>query len=169
MAIPVAVAIALGSNLGDREAHLAFARARLQTILLKVHCSSVHQTAPVPPAPPQRHFLNAALTGETLLSPEDLLHALLSIEKARGRDRPFPGADRTLDLDLILFGAETISEPGLGVPHPRFRERGFVLRPLVEIAPDWLDPVTGLTVAQLWERLQRAEVASDVSASPDKR
>ena len=169
MAAPVAVALAVGSNLGDREAHLAFARSSLQEVLRKIQSSSIHQTAAVGTPDPQPDFLNGAITGETLLEPQDLIEVILSIEHARGRERPFPCAARTLDLDLILFGAEIISEVGLTVPHPRFRDRDFVLRPLAEIAPDWLDPVTGLTVAQLLQRLQRAEAASDSSASPERR
>ena len=78
-----------------------------------------------------------------------LLDALLGIESARGRLRPHPNAPRTLDLDLILFGDAVIDEPSLTVPHPRFRERRFVLEPLAEIAPELRDPVTGKTVADL--------------------
>jgi 2-amino-4-hydroxy-6-hydroxymethyldihydropteridine diphosphokinase len=78
-----------------------------------------------------------------------LLDVLLGIEVERGRVRPRLNAARTLDLDLILFGAETVDEPGLVVPHPRFRERRFVLEPLAEIAPGLTDPVTRLSVAAL--------------------
>ena len=79
-----------------------------------------------------------------------LLDTLLAIERDLGRERPFPGAPRTLDLDLILYGDAVIDEaPSLIVPHPRFRERRFVLEPLAEIAPDWRDPVTGQTVEEL--------------------
>ena len=78
-----------------------------------------------------------------------LLETLLTIEEERGRERPYANAPRSLDLDLILFGDLIIDEPGLIVPHPRFRERRFVLQPLAEIAPDLRDPVTGKTVLEL--------------------
>ena len=75
------------------------------------------------------------------------------IELADGRERPYANAPRTLDVDLILYGQSTVDEQGLVVPHPRFRERAFVLEPLAEIAPDLVDPVTGLTVRALLARL----------------
>ena len=78
-----------------------------------------------------------------------MLDSLLNIERARGRERPHPQAARTLDLDLVLFGSVVIDEPGLVVPHPRFRARRFVLEPLAAIAPDLVDPGTGKTVAAL--------------------
>ena len=149
MAERVAAAIALGSNLGDRRAHLDYAVRRLSEFLRDLRVSSYIDTEPVglPPAAPP--FLNAAAVGETTLSPRALLDALLDIERARGRERPFVNAPRTLDLDLVLFGDAVVEEPGLTVPHPRFRGRRFVLEPLAEIAPDWIDPVTGKTVAEL--------------------
>jgi 2-amino-4-hydroxy-6-hydroxymethyldihydropteridine diphosphokinase len=87
--------------------------------------------------------------GATALSPRDLLNRLLEIERERGRERIVPMAARTLDLDLVLYGAQVITEEGLSVPHPRFRERAFVLAPLAQIAPGMVDPVSGRSVAEL--------------------
>jgi 2-amino-4-hydroxy-6-hydroxymethyldihydropteridine diphosphokinase len=141
--------VALGSNLGDRRAHLDYAAGRLRQLLPNLHVSRYYETAPVNIIGEQREFLNAAAVGETALPPRQLLNALLSIEAERGRERPHPSAPRTLDLDLVLFGDRRIDEDGLIVPHPRFRDRLFVLEPLAEIAADWIDPVTGKTIAAL--------------------
>jgi 2-amino-4-hydroxy-6-hydroxymethyldihydropteridine diphosphokinase len=146
-------AIALGSNLGDRRAHLDYAVSRLDGLLKNIQVSSYIETAPVDVSGHQGLFLNAAVAGDTELPARTLLAELLAIEADRGRERPFVGAARTLDLDLVLFGSEVISEAGLIVPHPRFRHRAFVLEPLAEIAPEMIDPVTGETVAKLLKAL----------------
>ena len=143
------VAIALGSNLGDRRGHLDYAASRLKSILRNIRVSTAFDTEPVDVPDRQPLFLNAAAIGETALSARELLEALLEIERERGRERPMPGAARTLDLDLVLFGNQMLDEPALVVPHPRFRVRRFVLEPLAEIAPDMVDPVTGKTVREL--------------------
>jgi 2-amino-4-hydroxy-6-hydroxymethyldihydropteridine diphosphokinase len=143
------VAVALGSNLGDRVAHLDHAVHRLQTILRSLTVSRYVETAPAGVSGPQPLYLNAAAVGTTLQSPADLLAALQGIERERGRERPYANAPRTLDLDLILYADRVIDEPGLVVPHPRFRERRFVVEPLAEIAPDLVDPATGLTMREL--------------------
>ena len=145
-------AIALGSNLGDREAHLAFAVARLSSVLSNLRHSRWHDTAPVGVAPDQPRYLNGVVVGDTALTARELLRELLAIEAAAGRTRPSPMAPRTLDLDLILFGNERIREAGLVVPHPRFRERLFVLEPLAEVAPGWIDPDSGEAVSALLAR-----------------
>ena len=144
----VPVAVALGSNLGDRELTLTTAAAALGALLHNVRVSTFHDTAPVGVGA-QPRFLNGALIGTTDLGPGALLAALLEIEGRHGRRRPHPGAPRTLDLDLILYGDIVVEGPGITVPHPRFRERAFVLAPLAEIAPDWRDPATGRTVLEL--------------------
>ena len=146
-------AIALGSNVGDRPGHLAYAVSRLADYFTGLTVSRSVATVPVNVPGDQPEFLNAAAVGETTLAPRVLLDVLLAIERERGRERPFPGAARTLDLDLILFADRIINEPGLLVPHPRFRERRFVLEPLAEIAPDLVDPVTGQTVEELLRAL----------------
>jgi 2-amino-4-hydroxy-6-hydroxymethyldihydropteridine diphosphokinase len=152
----VPVAIAVGSNLGDRRAHLDYAFERLSALLHSPRTSSIIETAPVEMSAGARTFLNAAVVGLTTLGPRDLLDELLAIERERGRERPFRNASRTLDLDLVLYGDQQLEEPGLTVPHPAFRTRAFVLDPLAEIAPEWRDPVTGLTLAALRARLPQA-------------
>jgi 2-amino-4-hydroxy-6-hydroxymethyldihydropteridine diphosphokinase len=147
------VAVAIGSNLGDRAAHLAYARHALDELLTGLICSAAVETAPVDVPDAQPSYLNAAAIGRSTLPLRELLDRLLSIEHARGRERSFRNAARTLDLDLILAGDEIRDEPGLIVPHPRFRERRFVLEPLAAVAPWLRDPVTGVTVAELLRRL----------------
>jgi len=146
------VIVALGSNLGDRRAHLDFAVSRLRSLLTNLRVSRYYETDPIDVAGAQPLFLNAAAVGSTATPPQALLAALLSIEAERGRERPHPGAARTLDLDLVLYGNLVLNEPGLIVPHPRFRERRFVLEPLAEIGSELVDPVTGSTVGELLAR-----------------
>jgi 2-amino-4-hydroxy-6-hydroxymethyldihydropteridine diphosphokinase len=143
-------AIALGSNLGDREACLRQGFEALRSVLADLRVSSVHETAyEGAVAGEQPAYLNAAAVGTTTLSARALLDTLLDIERRLGRERPYQDAPRTLDLDLILYDLDIIDAPGLIVPHPRFRQRRFVLEPLAEIAADWVDPVTGRTVDEL--------------------
>ena len=106
---------------------------------------------------PQPMFLNAAATGESMLPAPALLDVLLAVEQRFGRERPYVSAPRTIDLDLILYGNAVIETEGLTVPHPRFRERRFVLEPLAEIAADWIDPVTGKTIGELLRALGGSE------------
>jgi 2-amino-4-hydroxy-6-hydroxymethyldihydropteridine diphosphokinase len=149
----VPVAIALGSNLGDRDEQLDEAEDRLAALLSGAVASARYETDPVGGPHGSPKFLNEVVVGTTLLGPRPLLDALQAIEKAAGRERPFADAPRTLDLDLIFYGDFVIDEPGLQVPHPRFRGRAFVLQPLAEVAGDWVDPVSGQSVQQLLEHL----------------
>jgi 2-amino-4-hydroxy-6-hydroxymethyldihydropteridine diphosphokinase len=143
------VAIALGSNVGDRRAHLDYAVSALRALLSHVSVSRYYDTVPVGVSGPQAMYLNAVAVGDTALAPRALLDALLAIEDQRGRERPYVNAPRTLDLDLILQGDVVLEEPGLVLPHPRFRERRFVLEPLAAVAPEMRDPISGRTVAEL--------------------
>jgi 2-amino-4-hydroxy-6-hydroxymethyldihydropteridine diphosphokinase len=152
-ALLVPVAVALGSNLGDRQSHLDFAVRRLAEFLPDLRSSSFFVTDPVDVPDAQGAFLNAAVVGVTALTPRQLLTALLTIERERGRERPYHHAARTLDLDLIFYGDRVLDEPALTVPHARFRERAFVLAPLAEVAGEWVDPVTGQTVSALLRSL----------------
>ena len=145
---PVPVALALGSNVGSRLAHLAGAVAALAAAVDVEAVSSVYASDPVG-YQDQGEFLNAVLVGRTRLAPRALLEAARGAEAAAGRRRPFRNAPRTLDVDLILYGSRVVREADLVVPHPRWRERAFVLAPLAEVAGGWVDPETGRTVREL--------------------
>jgi len=140
-------AIALGSNLGDRARHLDAAVEEIGRVpgVRVLRASSWIETDPVGGPPEQGRYLNGAVLVETSLAARDLLVALQEIERLHGRDRSHSvhHGPRTLDLDLLTHGQERHDEPGLCVPHPRMAERDFVLRPLLEIAPDLRVPCRG--------------------------
>ena len=146
-------AIALGSNLGDRDAHLRRALAAVQDLpgIDALRVSGFYETDPVGPQD-QGRFLNAAAVFATSLPPAELLTELLDIERRLGRpareDRTHWGP-REIDLDLLLYGDQLIDRPGLTLPHPRLHERWFVLQPLADVAADWVHPGRGQTIAQL--------------------
>jgi 2-amino-4-hydroxy-6-hydroxymethyldihydropteridine diphosphokinase len=149
--------IGLGSNLGDRSTILDAAVAALgerpETRLIAV--SRYHETRPVGGPEGQGDFLNAAAVVETTLGPHELLAFLHEIERRAGRVRTVRWGERTLDLDLLLYGDRVIDTHDLQVPHPRMAERRFVLAPLAEVAPGAVEPVTGCSIAELLERLDR--------------
>lgn len=132
--------VGLGSNLGDREENLCAALERLSE-LGPLRVSAFRETDPVGRTD-QPKFLNAAVELETEFGARDLLERLLEIERELGRERSSETrwGPRPLDLDLLLYGQETIDEPGLTVPHPRLAERRFALEPLHELAPDLVLP-----------------------------
>lgn len=143
------VAIALGSNLGHSRFILEAALETLDKtpgIALQSR-SSWYQTAPV--GPPQPDYLNGCALLQIQLTPQELLETLLGIEAQFGRTRSERWGPRTIDLDLLLFDNLILDTPTLQLPHPRLRERAFVLVPLAEIAPDWIEPVTGNAIAFL--------------------
>lgn len=129
------VFVALGSNLGDRAAHLAAAVQKLSNSrgVRVLRCSSLHETIPVGGPPGQGKYLNAVAELSTDLPPHDLLGLLLRIEHEQGRVRREPNSPRTLDLDLLLYGNVHLLDPSLTLPHPRMWNREFVLIPLLEL------------------------------------
>lgn len=136
--------IGLGANLDDPAAQVEYALAELDRLPATrlVARSSLYASAPVGYVD-QPDFINAVAQVETALAPRALLAALLDIEHRHGRERSFRNAPRTLDLDLLLYGNAHFHEDGLTLPHPRMTERGFVLLPLLEIAPDTIIPGRG--------------------------
>jgi 2-amino-4-hydroxy-6-hydroxymethyldihydropteridine diphosphokinase len=119
----------------------------------KVLCKSrIFETAPMG-GPAQGSFLNAAIIVDTVLNPAELLQAFLRIENELGRVRIQKNGPRTIDLDIIFYGRNVQSESHLHIPHPRFMERGFVLLPLCDIIPDFVDPLTGKRITRLLEEL----------------
>jgi 2-amino-4-hydroxy-6-hydroxymethyldihydropteridine diphosphokinase len=136
--------IGLGSNLGDPERSVRQGIAALADFELTqlITASALYRSAPLGHTE-QPDFINAVAQVSTGLSPEALLAALLAIEQKHGRTRSFRNAPRSLDLDLLLYDADSIVAPGLVVPHPRMHERAFVLAPLVELAPACVIPGRG--------------------------
>jgi 2-amino-4-hydroxy-6-hydroxymethyldihydropteridine diphosphokinase len=142
-------AIGLGSNLGNSPQILTDALITLthtHGIQLQAY-SHFYQTEPI--GPPQPRYYNACALLQVSLSPLELLDQLLEIEQQFGRVRHIRWGPRLLDLDLLLFDRFILNSPTLQIPHPRMQERAFVLMPLVEIAPDWIDPVSQQTIADL--------------------
>lgn len=146
--------VALGANLGDPVRAVCSALDALAGAsgLRLLRASSLYRTAPHEAHGPD--FINAVAEVATTLNAPQLLNALQSIERAAGRERPFRNAPRTLDLDLLLYGDARIESPSLTVPHPRWRERAFVLLPLAELAPKrvpapWLASVAGQRIERL--------------------
>lgn len=144
----IRAAFGLGSNLGDRRAHLEGAVRGLATLGEVLAVSSFRETAPQG-GPPQPDYLNAAVIVATDRTPRELLEVARELERRAGRKRGERWGPRTLDVDLLLCGDLAVREPDLVLPHPRLHERLFVLEPLAEIALDWPVPGFGKTVGEL--------------------
>ncbi len=135
--------IGIGANLGDAQATVAAALTALAQLpgCKLIKASAIYRSAPINASGPD--FFNAVAWLETSLPPIALLAALLAIEQDFGRQRPYPNAPRTLDLDLLLHGDTVLQTPGLTLPHPRLHQRAFVLQPLLALAPRLAAPGLG--------------------------
>lgn len=149
----VKCAIALGSNLGESQQILIASLKRLSEYpeIRHICHSRWYETLPV--GPPQPNYLNGCAILETTLSPPLLMARLLEIEEQFGRVRSQPWGARKLDLDLLLYDQWQLDLPNLTIPHPRMRDRAFVLIPLADIAPDWIDPVSQQTILALSQKV----------------
>jgi 2-amino-4-hydroxy-6-hydroxymethyldihydropteridine diphosphokinase len=146
--------LALGSNVGDREANLRTAVTLLQGEEIRVRRgSSLYETAPQELLD-QPSFLNAVLEVETSLFPLQLLARVREIERKMGRRRVTPKGPRNIDIDILFYGRNVIATAELEVPHPRIAQRRFVLEPLAEIAPEFRHPLTGKTANEMLATLE---------------
>lgn len=152
------VYLSLGSNVGNREANLRAAVNGLEEARVPVlRASPIYETEPVENTK-QGWFLNLVVEAETKLTPLELLHRTMRIERELGRVRRVAKGPRTIDIDILLFGHAVLHSRDLEVPHPRMAERRFVLVPLADLVPDLRHPITGRTVREMLEAAPPAEV-----------
>lgn len=147
---PAIAYISAGSNIGDRKKNLDYALEMFEKpdVLLQINprditllqISHYYETEPVG-VTDHPWYLNIAIKVETMLSPRGLLELCMKIEESRGRERPYPQAPRTLDLDILFYDDAIVCEEDLIIPHPRLTERKFVLTPIADIAPDFVHPL----------------------------
>ncbi|MFO7847904.1 MAG: 2-amino-4-hydroxy-6-hydroxymethyldihydropteridine diphosphokinase [Balneolaceae bacterium] len=158
------VIIALGSNLGDRQRVLHSAGLFLKSLsTTQFRKSSIWESEPVGPA--KYPFLNAVISIDTQLTPQNLLKKLKQFERATGRDHhPVRWGPRILDLDIIAYGSLVIQSDTLIIPHPEFSKRLFVLLPLQQVEPEWSDPETGKTVSQLVENAPAMKIVQTTTS-----
>jgi len=155
--MPQVAYLSLGSNIGDREAQLGDAIARLAGAGTIVAVSSFYETEPVE-VTGHAWFVNCAVSLETNKTPEELLAAVLAMEQEMGRRRMERKGPRSIDIDIVLFGDRVVKLPGLSIPHPAMERRRFVLEPLAEIAAGVRHPVLKKAVRELLEALPAGQV-----------
>jgi 2-amino-4-hydroxy-6-hydroxymethyldihydropteridine diphosphokinase len=158
------VYLSLGSNVGDREANLRDAIAKLSELGEVTAVSSFYETEPVQTSA-QPWFLNCVVKFDTEKMPRQLIAAILSMEQSMGRQRRKEKAPRTIDIDILLFGTSIIELPALTVPHPRMHQRRFVLEPMAEIAPEARHPVFKRTIRELRDALPPGQQVKRMAVS----
>jgi 2-amino-4-hydroxy-6-hydroxymethyldihydropteridine diphosphokinase len=168
------VVVGLGANVGTPELALRQAANELSAGARQAKLSKLYRTEPVG-GPPQPVFLNAALRVLWPTCPRSLLVRLHALELAAGRERRERWGPRTLDLDILWVAGVVLGEPDLVIPHPRLRQRAFALRPLLDVAPEAIDPVDGVAYAQVLAQLGSAGIVAaegawgEPSAAPSAR
>jgi 2-amino-4-hydroxy-6-hydroxymethyldihydropteridine diphosphokinase len=161
--------LGLGSNIGNREAHLRSAIERLSAADLRIlRVSPVYETEPVDYTD-QRWFLNLVVEAETEIFPMRLLSRIARIERALGRARTIPKGPRTIDIDILLYGNAVVHTTSLEIPHPGIAERRFVLAPLADLAPDLRHPVTRRTIREMLDAAPAQAVRTVSRRYPDGR
>jgi 2-amino-4-hydroxy-6-hydroxymethyldihydropteridine diphosphokinase len=163
--MPNLVYLSLGSNVGDREAQLQDALAKLAAVGSVVATSSFYETEPVE-FTRQPWFLNCAIALETNKTPEQLMAATLRIEEEMGRRRVQKKGPRSIDIDILLFDDTIVDSKELTIPHPAMHQRRFVLEPLAEIAPELLHPVLKKTIGELLDSLPPGQVVKRLKPKP---
>lgn len=165
--------ISFGANIGDARSTVMYACQLLQQMLPagdSVQLSRLYQTPPVGGPSGQSQFINAVAAIRTQLSPWEVWHVIRSIENQLGRERKRRWEARRIDLDILLYDDRLIWTPQLKIPHPRMCMRSFILKPALDVAADWLDPVSRMTLQQLNENLDSSasgEVAEYIFVSPE--
>jgi 2-amino-4-hydroxy-6-hydroxymethyldihydropteridine diphosphokinase len=149
--------LSLGSNVGNRQVQLREAQERLSELGRITALSSYYETEPVE-FTNQPWFLNAVLALETNLTPQNLMHSILQIEREMGRERLQKKGPRTIDIDILLFGDSIISSSEVTIPHPAMHQRRFVLEPMAEIAPEAWHPLLNKTARELLDELPEGPV-----------
>ena len=149
--------LALGSNIGDRQANLSAAIDALEPEVQPIACSPVYETPPWGYLD-QPQFLNQVVKAETHLMPTDLLEYIKEIEGQQGRQESFRNGPRSIDLDIIFYDQEVIDSPPLTIPHPRLENRAFVLVPLADLAPHYQHPILGVSVIDLLSTVDRTGI-----------
>ncbi len=156
--------LSLGSNIGDREHHLRHAIECLEQLGRVTAVSSLYETEPVE-FTDQAWFLNCAVALETTKTPQELMAALLALEREMGRQRTQRKGPRAIDIDILLVGETVLHTPGLTIPHPAMHERRFVLVPLAEIAPEARHPALKKTICELLAELPPGQAVRRIEKS----